>query len=150
MALQAERDHLQMKMRETLAAAVQAPRVAVTKADDSDSDDDAEELKENLRTKTEEARKFKTLIDQIAELVKDRAPELSKDVDNKYHRVMGRARTRTLSMRRSNSLRSGGGASRAGSLSRQGSLQRRRSRNVDAERSAESAPTATIDSDEEM
>mmetsp|Transcript_6731 Transcript_6731/g.19984 ORF Transcript_6731/g.19984 Transcript_6731/m.19984 type:complete len:2097 (+) Transcript_6731:91-6381(+) len=149
MALQAERDHLQMKMRETVAASVQhrAPKVL---SDDEDSDDDAEELKENLKTKTEEARKYKTLVDQIADLVKDKAPELSKDVDNKFQRVMGRGRARTLSLRRSNSLRASIGSSREGraSLSRQGSLQRRRSRHLEAQ----AAPVATpaIDSDEEM
>ena len=89
MALQAERDHLQFKMRETVAAAVSASRASThrgggsgVKSDDSD-DDDPDELKETLAAKTEEARKLKTLVDQLTELVNEKAPDLAKEADNK-------------------------------------------------------------------
>eukprot|EP00041_Stephanoeca_diplocostata_P039266 m.1606008 g.1606008 ORF g.1606008 m.1606008 type:complete len:111 (+) comp25359_c0_seq18:247-579(+) len=66
-SMQAERDHLQLEMRKHLAAAAARPQTTGNRSrnDDSDDDDDGESLKENLASKTEEAKKLQTLVDQL-------------------------------------------------------------------------------------
>ena len=97
-AMQAERDHLSKAMRQQLAQSMRKP---IMSTQDDDSDEDQDELKESLEAKTTEANKLQTLVDQLSDLIKDRAPELLQDVDAKFLRVLGRQRSRAASFRRS-------------------------------------------------
>ena len=97
-AMQAERDHLSKAMRQQLAQSMRKPIMSTR---DDDSDEDQDELKESLEAKTTEANKLQTLVDQLSDLIKDRAPELLQDVDAKFQRILGRQRSRAASFRRS-------------------------------------------------
>eukprot|EP00040_Diaphanoeca_grandis_P029056 m.169200 g.169200 ORF g.169200 m.169200 type:complete len:2299 (-) comp31556_c1_seq2:16-6912(-) len=141
-ALQAERDHLSIAMRQQLAQSMRRPQTLLAnKGKDSDDSNDEDDLKESLEEKTEEATKLQTLVDQLSDLIKDRSPELVAEMDTKYQRVMGRARSRTASFRRNNSRKS-----RSGSHS-QTAMQRRNSRNG-ATMTKPTIKTASTESDD--